>query len=83
MDEKERAELDALNAELKVQNLASAQAIAEFDAAVAGNPALMAAARILVKAAKIAGPTLAATFGGPLAGMAASAAVKIAESEGL
>ncbi len=75
-------ETDSLNALLAAQNAKSKAAEDAFDAAIKGSP-LMDIARALVVAAKIAGPGLAATFGGPLAGAAAMAAVKIAEAEGL
>lgn len=69
----------ALNALLDTQNAATAAANAAYEERIRTNPALMAAARGLLAAAKIAAPLVAGAVGGPGAAAIATVAIRLAD----
>ncbi len=75
----EAKEAARLNGLLDAQNPATAAANAAYEERIRSNPALMAAARGLLAAARIAGPMVAGAVGGPGAAAIATVAVRIAD----
>ena len=73
------ADAARLNAALGAQTRKTAEANAAHEAAIASNPALMAAARVFYEVAKGAAPLVAGFVGGPGAAAIAGIAVGIVE----